>query len=69
MEEYQIYQRPSDGKIFRVGDQVRCIITKRSFGIVDRIWQSFEQVRCDIGRMGLVIYAPNRQDNLEPVDD
>jgi hypothetical protein len=48
-------KRTSDGEVFSVGDLIGLKPGNREVGKIDRIWQSFEQMRIDIGNLGLVL--------------
>ena len=51
-------QRNSDGEIFKLGDEIahRTPYTKdKTMGKIDRFWKSFEQMRIDIGNLGVVL--------------
>ena len=48
-------KRNSDGEIFSVGDTVGYKPDGKVIGEIDRIWKSFEQMRMDVGKLGLVL--------------
>jgi hypothetical protein len=52
VEIYSI-KRLSDGEIFTVGDQL--LLGGEDYAKIDKIWPSFEQMRADSGRLGLVL--------------
>lgn len=62
------YLRPSDNVLFNVGDEVTDIFGK-SFGKITKIWKSFDQVRIDIGNLGLVLYWPGMKDLIMKNND
>jgi hypothetical protein len=48
-------KRTSDGEVFSVGDLIGLKPDNKEVGRIDRIWPSFEQMRIDIGNLGLVL--------------
>jgi len=48
-------KRLSDGEIFSVGDLIGLNPDNKEVGKIDRIWPSFEQMRIDVGNLGLVL--------------
>lgn len=51
-------ERISDGEVFTLGEKV-CSVgfgkSSTTYGSIDRIWPSFDQMRCDVGNMGMVL--------------
>ncbi len=56
-DDYDIYsvRRLPDGEIFTLGDLIGIEGTKKPAGKIDRFWVSFDQMRIDIGSLGLVL--------------
>lgn len=52
VEIYSV-KRLSDGEIFTVGDQL--LLDGEDYVKIDKIWPSFDQMRADSGRLGLVL--------------
>jgi len=48
-------KRTSDGEVFSIGDEIGLRPDNKSAGKIDRLWKSFEQMRIDIGNLGLVL--------------
>ena len=51
-------KRNSDGEIFKLGDKIAHNIPgtpPKAMGEIDRFWKSFEQMRIDVGRLGVVL--------------
>lgn len=55
--EIQSVKRISDGEIFSLGDTIidSTGTSDPSFGKITKIWPSFNQMRADIGRIGIVL--------------
>jgi hypothetical protein len=54
-DEIEIYsvRRKEDGEVFTVGQPVYNVsFNIKNFGVVDKLWPSFDQMRADIGRGG-----------------
>jgi len=54
-DEILSVKRVSDGEIFSVGDLIGFRPDNKEIGKIDRLWQSFEQMRIDVGKLGLVL--------------
>jgi hypothetical protein len=50
--------RLSDKAVFKVGGYYTIDGTTDPVGPIDKLWQSFEQMRLDVGRMGMHIDMP-----------
>lgn len=48
-------KRNSDGEIFSIGDEIGLRPDNKSVGKIDRLWKSFDQMRIDVGNLGLVL--------------
>ena len=51
-------KRNSDGEIFKLGDTIAHDIPgtePREMGKIDRFWKSLEQMRIDVGSLGVVL--------------
>lgn len=57
-------KRISDNMIFKLGDNVKCSTSGLVYGKITKIWISFNQLRIDIDRLGLVLCVDDekRQD-------
>lgn len=53
IEIYSV-KRLSDGEIFTIGDQL--LIDGEDYAIIDKIWPSFDRMRADSGRLGIVLH-------------
>ena len=57
-------QRLSDDEIFSIGDTIGFVPDGEIIGVIDRLWKSYEQMRIDIGKLGLVL-----NDDIMKIDD
>jgi len=48
-------ERTSDGEIFSLGDTIGYVPDGKEIGKIDRLWKSFEQMRIDVGKLGVVL--------------
>jgi len=48
-------KRISDGEVFSIGDEIGLRPDNKSAGKIDRLWKSFDQMRIDVGSLGLVL--------------
>lgn len=60
--EINSVQRISDGEIFTLGDMIASVLPTNAkdkhiskYGKITKIWPSFDQMRADIDRLGLVL--------------
>lgn len=73
MKAYQILKQQNneilsvirlcDNMIFNLRDIICCKLTGTVYGRITRLWVSHEQLRVDIGRMGLVLAVDGESRN------
>ena len=49
-------RRLSDNEVFRVGDELIMEPGRKEVGRITRLWISFEQMRADVGNLGVVLH-------------
>lgn len=60
--------RKSDNQVFQVGDECKLRIGDYYLGKITRLWKSGNQMRGDIGRMGLVLsWTKSKEDLIDKV--